>query len=89
VYEGFGIPILEAMAAEVPMVLSDLHVFREITNNTGIFFNPHDFFEIATSIEKLYNSKDIQNNIINFGIKRIEDFSYTNIAKNVISLYYK
>ena len=37
-YEGFGIPILEAMAAGCPMVLSDIPVFREITENRGIYF---------------------------------------------------
>ena len=50
-YEGFGIPILEAMAAGCPMVLSDIPVFREITQDKGVYF-PHDDVEaMAAAID--------------------------------------
>ena len=51
-YEGFGIPILEAMAAGRPMVLSDIPVFREITENRGIYTPHNDDQAMARAIGK-------------------------------------
>ena len=50
IYEGFGIPILEAMASSKPMALSNLEVFREITENKYIYFDPYDPLSIANNI---------------------------------------
>ncbi|MDD2797538.1 MAG: glycosyltransferase family 1 protein [Bacteroidales bacterium] len=52
-YEGFGIPILEALSNYCPVLASDIPVFREIYSNTLSYFNPHDKFSIAQSINKI------------------------------------
>jgi glycosyltransferase involved in cell wall biosynthesis len=52
-YEGFGIPILEAMNANLPMALSNLKVFREVAGEAAIYFDPLNPVEIAESIVKL------------------------------------
>jgi glycosyltransferase involved in cell wall biosynthesis len=86
-YEGFGIPILEAMAASRPMVLSDLPVFREITQNTGVYFNPENIESIVEAIELVLNSKNEQEKIINYGNERVKAFDFMNLSSQLINMY--
>lgn len=86
-YEGFGIPILEAMASSVPTVLSDIPVFREITENRGIYF-PHDDVEaMADAIALLLDSRERQQELITYGQQRVQDFSFDKLSAQVASLY--
>lgn len=87
IYEGFGIPILEAMAASRPIVLSDLPVFREITQNKGVYFEPENIKSIVSAIEMVLNSKSEQERIINYGNERINSFDYTNLSFQLVKLY--
>lgn len=86
-YEGFGIPILEAMAAGCPMVLSDIAVFREITQNQGIFF-PYDDVELmAYEIENSLTLSVEQERLVKYGKDRVKDFSFQNLATQIASVY--
>lgn len=86
-YEGFGIPILEAMAAGCPMVLSDIPVFREITQGRGVYF-PHDDVEsMALAIERVLCSSDERIHMVEYGNERVHDFSFINLAAQIESLY--
>jgi glycosyltransferase involved in cell wall biosynthesis len=51
-HEGLGLPILEAMMRDCPLVLSDIPVFHEIGRDAGIFVDPHDCVSISTGIEE-------------------------------------
>jgi glycosyltransferase involved in cell wall biosynthesis len=51
--EGFGIPLVEAMAHGIPLVVSDIAIFREIGEQAGEFFDPRDSGALVTSIQKL------------------------------------
>jgi glycosyltransferase involved in cell wall biosynthesis len=84
-YEGFGIPILEAMRARCPFVLSNIRVFKEITENRLFYFNPHSPNSISKSIEAVLFSKRKKNYLIRYGYKR---YRYFNIEKNVKKLAY-
>jgi len=86
-YEGFGIPILECMAARRPMVLSDLAVFREITENRTTYFPFDDTSAMADAIEFGLTSSDYQEEIIRYGIQRVADFTFDRIADRVAKLY--
>jgi len=86
-YEGFGIPILEAMAAKRPMVLSDIPVFREITQDKGVYF-PHDDVEsMAIAIEKVLSSSSERARLVEYGNDRVQDFSFPSLAAQVERLY--
>jgi len=86
-YEGFGIPILEAMAAERPMVLSDIPVFREITLDKGVYF-PHDDAEaMAAAIETVLSSSSERARLIDYGKERVQAFSFQSLAGQLASLY--
>lgn len=86
-YEGFGIPILEAMAAGRPMVLSDIPVFREITQDSGVYF-PHDNVEsMAHAIEDVLSSSSERKRLVEYGNARVQAFSFHSLAAQVESLY--
>ena len=86
-YEGFGIPILEAMAANKPMILSDLPVFREITQDNALFFKGNDIDSICSAICKAMSDDKIFENFISNYSKRIHDFDFNNLALQLKSLY--
>lgn len=54
-YEGFGIPILEATIYRKPLVVSDIPVFREILGNGGVFFSPLSIVELSSSLDRVSN----------------------------------
>ena len=89
IYEGFGIPILEAMASNLPMVLSNTEVFREITQNKYSYFDPYDQLSIANRIKFVLLNKSIQKKMIIYGKRRINHFSAKIQAKEINHLYNK
>jgi len=86
-YEGFGIPLLEAMAAGKPFLLSDIAVFRELSENKGSYFRYDDIGAMAQGIEALAGSHNEQERLIKYGGTRVTDFSYENLSQELISLY--
>lgn len=88
-YEGFGIPILEAMAAKKPMVLSDLAVFREITENRMLYFSPQSPEEMAEKIEAVLVSNQYQSDMVKYGSQRVGYFNFQRLAGEISSIYSK
>lgn len=88
-YEGFGIPILEAMASGRPMVLSDLKVFREITENQSMYFPHDDVALMADAIETGLTSCSAREQIVSYGFKRVADFSFERLAGDMVAVYEK
>jgi glycosyltransferase involved in cell wall biosynthesis len=88
-YEGFGIPILEAMYAKIPLVLSNIPVFREIAGDQcPLYFNYSDSKSIANNISNLINSSaNERQEMINQGKKIVEDFDFDIIAESLENLY--
>ena len=87
IYEGFGIPILEAMAAGCPMVLSDIPVFREITEDQGCYFPHDDPLALANSIKNVLSSHSVKQQLINYGNDRVRDFSFSKISSDLENVY--
>jgi glycosyltransferase involved in cell wall biosynthesis len=86
-YEGFGIPVLEAMAAGCPTVLSDIPVFREITQNKGVYFAHDQVESMASAIETLLSSTGERQRLIAYGNERVKDFTFGKLAAQMESLY--
>ncbi len=86
-YEGFGIPILEAMAARRPLALSDIPVFRELTEGQGAYFPPDDSAAMAAVIEGILSSPVEQERLVGYGDRRVRAFSFSNLAAQVEQVY--
>ena len=86
-YEGFGIPLLEAMVAKRPIVLSNIPVFQEITQGQGVYFSHNDPDSIASTIDEVLTSTSESDRLIQYGIERVQDFSFRKISMDLERLY--
>jgi len=87
VYEGFGIPILEAMAAERPIILSNIPVFREITRDKYIYFSSDRVDEMVLTIKKVLLSDSEKSRLVEYGRQRVKEFDFKSISTKVEELY--
>jgi glycosyltransferase involved in cell wall biosynthesis len=88
-YEGFGLPPLEAMAAKCPVVVSNTSSMPEVVNQAGVYFDPRNIDEIRSAIELVVQDEVLRLKLIELGLKNIELFTWEKCAKDTLSLYSK
>lgn len=88
-YEGFGIPILEAMAAGRPFAISELPVFREISQGQGFFFDPLNVPSITAALRRGLEDEAGREALERYGPTRVKDFRFPTLAGQVHDLYRK
>ncbi len=86
-YEGFGMPLMEAMTYNLPIACSNLASLPEVGGNGCVYFNPYDEDEAAEKIYKLISDEDYKSYIKSYQKERLEYYSWDNIAKKIIQLY--
>lgn len=85
-YEGFGIPPLEAQACGCPVVISDIPVFKEIYKDTALYFDPLDTNDIARKIDEIINDENLRNVLREKGLKNANRYTWKNSAKSFFSI---
>lgn len=85
-YEGFGIPLLEAVSSNSPLIISDIPVFREIIKEAAIYFNPHSSDDIVAKIEYLLKNPELRESLIINGRKILPLYSWSVYAEQLKEL---
>lgn len=88
-YEGFGLPILEAFASSCPIAIANASCFPEIANNAALYFDPNSESEMYKTIENLITSESLRKALVQKGLDRYKDFSMDNFIKNTYNVYKK
>lgn len=86
-YEGFNLPLAEAMSAGIPIIASDIPVNHEVTNDNAVFINPDDINSIGNGMHQLINDPKLQRELKLAGKKRAEDFSWEKTAEKTLEVY--
>lgn len=86
-YEGFGLPILEAFACGTPVVTSNISSMPEIAGDAAVFADPESPEDIRKKIKEVLNDKDLKEELIKKGSKRAKDFTWEKTAEQTFKLY--
>lgn len=86
-YEGFGIPILEAMACGTAVITSNVSSMPEVAGDAALYFNPYDEKDMKDTILKVLNDVRLRNEMIDRGLKRIKEYSWSKCAEKILLVY--
>lgn len=88
-YEGFGIPPLEAMSFDCPVICSNTSSLPEVVGDAAEFFNPLDEDSIGEAIERVVTSEKRASLLMKKGKERVKQFSWEKCAKETLDVYEK
>lgn len=86
-YEGFGLPAIEAMTSGCPSVLSNLGAYPEIAEGAALFGYPYGPHRVAESVNKILTDKKLKNELVAKGLERAHFFDRKKIAARVLEIY--
>jgi glycosyltransferase involved in cell wall biosynthesis len=87
VFEGFGIPILEALASGTPVISSKGSCFSEAGGENSIYVAPDNISQIAEAILSLLHDSTNRNKLVEYGLRHAAKFTDDKIAKNLMNVY--
>ncbi len=86
-YEGFGMTILEAFEAGVPVVTANISSMPEVAKDAAVYFNPHKVLEIKNAIKQVLLDKSLHDSLVVKGRDRLKVFSWEKAAKETLEVF--
>ena len=89
-WEGFGLPVLEAMACGTPVITSNLSALPEVAKETALFVNPYIVDEITSAMQSIYSNTALRSSLKMQGLSRAQKFSWEQtgrITKETLEMY--
>lgn len=88
-WEGFGIPVLEAMACGVPVLSSNVSSLPEVIGEAGLTFDPYSVDQIEQAIRTIISDKKLQQKYSKLGLEQVKQFSWDKMAKTILKVFEK
>ncbi len=85
-YEGFGLPVLEAFAAGTPVLTSNVSSLPEVGGDAALFVDPYETRSIAEALVRLWDDTSLREELIKKGKERVETFSWDHCARETLSV---
>lgn len=86
-YEGFGLPVIEAMACGAPVITSNLSSLPEVAGDAALLVNPFDVGQISTAIERMLNDHSLREDLRERGVRQAARFSWERTAMETFEAY--
>ncbi|TDX59260.1 glycosyltransferase family 4 protein [Orenia marismortui] len=86
-YEGFGMPVLEAMASATPVITSNISSLPEVVGDAALLVDPYDISDISSVIKRILEDKKLQLRMIEQGLKQSAKFSWQKSAEKLLTVY--
>jgi alpha-1,3-rhamnosyl/mannosyltransferase len=86
-YEGFGLPPLEAMACGTPVITSNVSSFPEVVGDAGIMVDPYDVKRLRDEIERVLEDSSLRASLGSRGLARAKQFTWENCARQTLDVY--
>ncbi|MCX5694948.1 MAG: glycosyltransferase family 1 protein [Candidatus Omnitrophica bacterium] len=87
IYEGFGLPPLEAMACGVPVIASNTSSMPEVLDDAAILTDPHDSDQIANKMAEVLTDSGLKIKLKEKGLERVKNFSWDKVAEKTLNVY--
>lgn len=85
--EGFGLPVVEAMACGLPVAASNRGSLPEVLGQAGVFFDPEDYGAMAAALDRLLSNASVRSAFQAEGLRRVERFSWKAAAREMVRVF--
>ena len=85
--EGFGIPLIESMKSKVPIICSDIEIFKEIGRDSVLYFKASNHIDLYEKLNIIINDSDLRKKLIKFGKENVKRFNRKNFIKEFEKIY--
>lgn len=88
-YEGFGLPPLEAMASGAPVVTSNTSSIPEVVGDAALLISPYDILQMSQTLARVIRSPQLRESMRQAGYQQAKRFNWYRVARNILGVYYE